>query len=362
MTSRPTRRGLSGALALAAALTASMQTSTAHAQASGSDAQLASARRGLVSDASAASHAGNHALALDLAERAGRIEMTPSLRLFIASEQATLGRISESLGNADLCVREVRANQQIHNAGSIETECQQLITQLTPRVGRIVLRVPSPLPAGYAVHIGGDTINPVFYGAPYRVTPGHLVIELIADGRPTLQRQVDVPTGGNVEVDASFGAPASPVVQAHPLPASSAPDTALQPASVTHAPPSTRAASSGVPIAPLVVGAVGVLALGGSALLYVLRVGALNDFNNTHCSSVGPDQWACDSDAATVNAFHGVETLNTATFVALGVGSAVVVGSALWFALSPRHRVEQAPMVAVAPLVGGGMISIGGAL
>src|SRR5690349_3172205 len=90
------------ATAAAAACAAFLWAGSAGAQ----NAAAIAARRSLIEQAQQARRAGDHVRALDLAERATQISMSPSLRLFIAQEQTALGRLADAFGNADLCGRE----------------------------------------------------------------------------------------------------------------------------------------------------------------------------------------------------------------------------------------------------------------
>ena len=133
------RSGWAGALvAVAVALSA--------ASASGQDAAALATRRELIEQAQAARASYNHQNALDLAERAVRIQPSASLRLFIAQEQNSLGRLAEALGNADQCRRDAESDATQRNREQVAAACRDLATGLRTRVGRVVIQPPSPSP------------------------------------------------------------------------------------------------------------------------------------------------------------------------------------------------------------------------
>src|SRR5215470_10337035 len=98
--------------------------------ASAQDAASLATRRVLIERAQAARTGNDHAAALDLAQRAAQIAMTPSLRLFIAQEQNALGRLAEAFGNADLCMREAERDESVRNRGVVAATCRALASAL----------------------------------------------------------------------------------------------------------------------------------------------------------------------------------------------------------------------------------------
>ncbi|MEI8256154.1 MAG: hypothetical protein WCJ30_10835, partial [Deltaproteobacteria bacterium] len=125
-------------------LTALLRTNSAHAQ---NDAEVA-ARRNLLEQAQAARVAGDHARALDLANRAGRLQMSTSLRMFLAEEQQAVGQFSGALGTAELCVREAERDPALRNRDAILARCNELRAALRPRVGFVTVTVPEPVTPG----------------------------------------------------------------------------------------------------------------------------------------------------------------------------------------------------------------------
>ena len=147
----------------------------AHAQSS-----LAT-RRVLLEQAQTAHSAGDFAHALDLAERAGQIEMTPSLQWFIAQQQEQLGHFAGAMGTAVSCVRDVEAIPNVANHDQILAQCREMGRSLRTRVGLVTVQVPASHPPGLTVLLNNQPIMdhlPQLWNVPSVVTPG--VISVVA--------------------------------------------------------------------------------------------------------------------------------------------------------------------------------------
>ena len=196
-----------------------------------SEADL-TARRGLLEQAQLARRSGDHAGALDLGLRAGHISMTASVRRFIAEEENALGRIAEALGSAEQCVLDGANEPPSHNRDVVVAGCRALATLLHPRVGRLVVRPPSPAPPSLRITLDGQPLGDAFWGVPYRVTPGSIVVDAVAPGFAELRTTVTVHRGAEVRVDVAL--------RPEPVVASAQPP--LQPSS---SPPTTAAPTTG---------------------------------------------------------------------------------------------------------------------
>src|SRR4051794_11687098 len=115
MSSRWSIRGIAAA-GMFLALTRSR---AAHAQSE----QEMLARTQLLEQAESARQRGDHAAAIEAAGRAGRVRMTPSLRLFLAEEHVALGHPAEALANAEACIREVQRDGSLRNGAVILASC-----------------------------------------------------------------------------------------------------------------------------------------------------------------------------------------------------------------------------------------------
>ena len=194
---------------LVAVLATFLVTATVGAQTS---AEVA-ARRLLLERAEAARDANHHAEALELASRAGQIQMTPSVRLFIAEEQEQLGRLADAFGTADLCLRDLDANPGTRNREVVQQRCHALHVGLRARVGQVVVEVPTPTPPELRVTVAGDPLNPALYGAPMIVSPGEVPVTATAAGSLSWRATVRVAPGAteSVRVELARASVAAPV-------------------------------------------------------------------------------------------------------------------------------------------------------
>lgn len=291
-----------------------------------------SARRALITQAEAAAESGDHARAVELAARAGRIRMTPSLRMMLAVEGESAGAVVDALDAAERCAREADADPALRNREAILTRCRALVSTLGARVGRVTITLRDA-PQGAAVRLGGRALDPARWNAATPVAPGVIVIEADAASRRPFRQQIDVTPGATVTID----------VQLLPSPE----------ATPTVAAPVRRGAGAG----PWILAGAGVLALAGAGVSYWLQT-----------QSVALRDAACDANGCLDLARErqsDAERWNLFTNVGVGVGSAALIGAATWWILA-RPRATERPRVAwqghVAPLPGGAMILVGGAL
>jgi len=159
--------------------------------------EQAAARRDLISQAQTARDAGQHARSLDLALRAGAVQMTVSLRRFISEEYAAAGDVARALGSAELCTREARAAGP--DAEPHLTACQALVDQTRSRVGYVVARPAHPV-QGLSVKIAGSDVPSSLYGERYPVTPGDVDVDAAAPGYHPLHLRLHVDAGVAPEV------------------------------------------------------------------------------------------------------------------------------------------------------------------
>ncbi len=300
-------------------------------------AELAS-RRLLLERAEAARNAGDHAAALDAATRAGQIEMSPSVRLFIVEELEHLGRLAEAFGAADLCLREVETNTAARNRDAVRERCRAMQAGLRARVGQVVVSVPSPAPAQLRVVIGGAALNPALFGVPMIVTPGDVEVAATAAARVPWRTTVRVVAGATVPVrvelpEAAVEAP--PVAVAAPdTPSRPIPPQATAPAPASHGGTQRALAWSRAGGAVLFVG-------GGVAAVLVERgatnflLDATNNCRGTRDALTG----TCRDHANT----EGLgQALAIAGFVTGGVLAAT---SVVLFLTAPRSRAAVASRV-----------------
>lgn len=329
-------RRILGSIVLAVALVLPRH---AHAQA---DETTAAARRELIEQAQRARDAGELVHALDLAGRAGRLSMTPSLRRFVAELQAEAGQFGSALRSAELCVQEAeRAAAGTHNELHAAA-CRALADLVGPRAGRVVIRVTPPAPAGMHVAIGGIDLPDALWGVPFAVDPGRVAIGASAPEYNSLQREVDVASG--VAVDVPIALERAPTTAAT---TSSAPiELATEHVTRTSAPPRR----SGVGVGPALLASAGVASLAVGIVLYVLRNNAIATQTRdcadvTHCPDLASATSAHDNAVAYTNGSVAADV----------VGGVAIAGAAVWWIVAASNTDAPAgrASASIVPINGG---------
>lgn len=167
------------------------------------DADTARAvRTQLVVEAEAARRAGDHQRALEQARRAGEIEMSPSLRLFLAAEHAALGAWLEAYNNTVACSREATTATQLADREVVIAQCDRRSAEARAHLGHVVVRVPSDV--GEAeLRVADRAVPRSLWGLPIPLTPGPVTVSLITrDGR-SIRVEMTLAAGESRDVDAT---------------------------------------------------------------------------------------------------------------------------------------------------------------
>jgi hypothetical protein len=170
------------------------------------------ARRALVERAQEASRAGNHEQAASLAESAGRIEMSPSLRLFIAQERVALGRHASAMEAAELCVREASRSPALVRREQIITACRQILNTSQRHVVLLTLTMPASRRAGFVLRVDGRSLSEAELNLPVALDAGMHVVEVGATGAELHRESLRGAPGETLAfaVPARFAADATP--------------------------------------------------------------------------------------------------------------------------------------------------------
>ncbi len=163
-------------------------------------------RHELLDQAMSAREQNDHARALDLAERAGQIRMTASLRYFIAEEQASLSLVTDALATAETCVREVGREQVSRNRNAVEANCRRLADQLRARTGFVIISFPN-VPTHATVTIAGHPVATHLWGVPYVVGAGRVIVEARAEGHAAYHEEILVPPTRTMNVEIRLASP-----------------------------------------------------------------------------------------------------------------------------------------------------------
>lgn len=271
-------------------------------------------------DGQRAVSAGDHALAVQLLERAAAIQRTPSLRALLAQEQAALGRLTAAFANAEQCNREADQDPLPSVRRELAARCQALVTQLQQRLGRVTVVVEGA-PAELVVTLNDARVPPALLGAPYAVDPGSVRVAVSAAGFEPFARSVQLAEGATVEVRASL----TPVRAAAPEPR---PEPRPEPPrEVPPPPPPAR------PVAPWVIVGVGSAAVVAGVGTILGRLGW-----DAQVEAVCPSR-TCPSEAVRVAAQPYTDMslrLTVAGGITLGLGVAGVLGGVGWYLTAPR--------------------------
>ncbi|MFO0648236.1 MAG: hypothetical protein U0326_18500 [Polyangiales bacterium] len=350
-------RTLSRSLTLCLAL----RSSTVFAQAGTEEL----ARRQLLVEADAARNSGDHARALDRAQRAGQIRMTPSVRLLIAQEsEAMLAQpghdenILVALTAAESCVAEATSSLTLDRRDDILRGCRNVADRMRPRIARVQVAVPVPAPADVRVRVNGAEVPRALWGVDYPVLPGEVVVEAsVADGRTFRESHV-TPAGASWGVTVEFPAAPPPPRQPPPTPPTR---EVVTPAPPRPIPPPPRRS-----VVPWVVVGAGAAVAVSSVIFFALQQGAQGDRERL-CPNDASGGGACPSaDALTqaTSAQSSERAYNTAGWVLAGVGGAAAIGGLVWALTSRGDASPQRTALrwSVTPSAGGVMGVVGGAL
>ncbi len=187
------------------------------AQAQSLSSATEEARDRMIKDAQAAHSAGDHKRALDLAQRAATIRLTPSLRYFLGFEQEEVGKLAEAYGNAQRCLRELELDPQAPARDEFLRLCTGLRDLLAPRIAYLTLKLPEDV-SGAEVKVNGEAVNLALLGVPYVVTPGSVKIVASAPGRVPFANDITSTPGSHFEIKIAL--PASSLVAIPPASAS----------------------------------------------------------------------------------------------------------------------------------------------
>lgn len=301
------------------------------------------ARRALIEQAEAARTSQQHAQSLAFAERAAAIQMSPSLRLFIAREQQALRQLASALGNAELCVREAERDASLRNREQILAGCRAVTSEIQSASGRIVVSVPSA-PEGLEVRAGDVLLRPSLFDAPYVVPTGALTIRASAPGRQPFERTIEVAQGSSTAVQITL----APVVIEPAL-------RTPEPVRVEPRPVRLEGPGAG-PWVVVGVGGAGLIAGGALWLVASMQRSALDMQCPGDATRVCGSLTSSEIDQR-VGSING---LSTGAVIAGSVGGAAVIGGVLWYALAPRRPAREAASVAVLPVRDGAAVVVGG--
>jgi hypothetical protein len=162
-------------------------------------------RRRLLDQAFEAATRGSHSDALRLAEEAAQIQMSPSVRMFLAQQHEELSRSPEggdhlvdAVTHAGACVREATEQVTLNRRVEILQACAEVFSRLNARVGRVRLQVPRPTPDGLRVRVNGRDVLERDWNDPVAVLPGEVTVDATTTDRGAFHRTL-VLTASHIE-------------------------------------------------------------------------------------------------------------------------------------------------------------------
>lgn len=278
-----------------------------------------------------------HTDALQYAQQAGEIRMTPSIRMYLAEEHNTLGHLPEALENARQCVSDVNTTPNVNNRDRILERCNHVSEAVQPRLGIVLLRLNGPRPPGLRVWLGQTEVPLDSLGREIPTPAGPTRIEATARGGATFSQDLVVVGRGRHEVDllitgGSGGASSSPI----------------------------EPATQGPGVAPWVVFGMGVASLGAAAVVFAVPYqDARGSFpaecrTSQGCRNSGQLQQAQDAN-------DRLSLLGPVIWTAIGAGTAAVTSGLVWYLLERnRSRPRTSLSASIFPLREGALVGLDG--
>jgi hypothetical protein len=283
----------------------------------------------LIEQGQQASQAGDHALALQRAEQAMAIQVTPSLRLFYARELVVATRPADAFSQAEACVREAERDASVPNREALMEGCRAIAQETRASLGMLTVNIGGARPQALTVTVSGRPLAEALIGVPSAVNPGRVVVEASARGFHTVRREVEVGRGASESVTLDM------VVDPHVPVGSGAQGLGDDD---DNGPARTQFRTRPLSIGAVVVTAAGGVVLASAGLFFALRQGGFGS-----CVVMG-DTVSCP-DAPQAEQLRtradNIELMNTLTNVALIGGTVILAGGVAWLAADRATAREQ---------------------
>jgi hypothetical protein len=332
MNSRARRSLLATTLLGSAAM--STASTPAHAQTSAQDSAVA---QSLYDQGRKVAAQNNYAEACPKLEESQRLDPTPVTQFWLADCYEHVGRTASAWSSfLDLAATARR------NGGPKAEEREKMARErangISPKLTQLAISVPDAAKVpGLVIKRDGEAVHSGQWGSPVPVDPGNHTIEASAPGKQTWTKTEDVEGVGQIvtiQVDSLRDTPAQ-------VTAPTGPGGAQSPVDLP--PKAEPERSSALKTAGLVVGTVGVVALGVGTVFGVLAISKNSSANSGHCGTAFGGANNCDSTGLSLRS-DAVKfgNVSTASFIAGGVLAAG--GAGLWL-FAPSTSVEAGPTV-----------------
>lgn len=291
------------------------------------------ARRALIADAAAASQAGDHARAIELAARAAALRATPSLRYFLAREHLAVGHPVEALALAGECASGARADREVHSREALVARCEAVAAEAERGVARLTVQVPTPAPEGLRVTVGGSVLAPPLYAVAVPVVPGPTEVTASAPGRDPFRATITLDAGARETLAVTLAEPPSPPPPPRP--------DAIVTTPLSTPPPQPPRTPGGAGAGPWVLVGVGALGMVVGGVFGAVSIDA-QDSRDAAC----PSTTRCDGGAAErLDARYREAALEANVAFVLG-GVSLAAGLTWWLVARTRSR---RPLASLSP-------------
>lgn len=278
--------------------------------------------------------------ALERFRKVAAVKTTPQVRFHIALCLENMGKLVDAL------VEFQRATSDDAGATNVSVNGPKHIADLKERIPRVIIKVPAGV-EGVSVTIDGAAVTPSLVGTAIPLDPGAHKLSVQATKRTTFGKDFelkerDKPITIDVTLpeatDGGGGDDTTPPKDDKPAPSS----------------------GGGVGPLPWVFGGIGVAALAGSGVFFLMRQGTIKDLEEM----CGPSRSGCPESARAT--FDKGRTYNTYGNILLGVGALSVATAVVLFVVAPPSSSEAKttstkPVVSVGALPGSVAITLSGA-
>jgi hypothetical protein len=268
--------------------------------------------------------AGHFAEALEKFKRVAAVKETAAVRFNLARCEEAVGKTGAALADFELAEREGRQDPKAEDVGKL---ARSRADALRPRVPRLTLVPPSPLPQGMAVSLDGGKLTSATLGVALPIDPGPHVVEATAPASTPFHAELMLAAGEARSVTLSLA------------PATSDPGPADHPTAESGSGSPRRATWGWISLA-----GGGLLAV-GSGVFFILHDNAVSTVN-ADC----PNQRCPASQETSID---GTES-NARTYEAVSIGliaaSALAIGGGVvLLATAPRSPSASMSVTAGAP-------------
>jgi hypothetical protein len=281
---------------------------------------------------------GDWSSALERFRKVAAVKTTPQVRFHIALCLENTGKLVDSLVEFERARSDAATDP---SAQIVATNAQKHVVDLKERIPRVIVKVPAGI-EGVGVTLDGSSIASALIGTAIPVDPGKHQIVVTASKQSTFTKDFEVAERAKpTTIDVTFaGAPPPPKDEGSP-PKDEAPT------------PEPTDASHGPGALPWIFGGIGVAALAGGGVFYLMRQSTISDLE----SACGPDKTQCPEDKRST--YDKGKTYTTVGNVLLGVGVVGVATAVVILVASPSGSTEKKAANKPSVAVGGGPGDIG---